>query len=171
MNLYKCKVVELLREGKRLIFFFSRILWNNWMMTKSRLKILIGLRGFSSSHGWMWELHYKERQEEKGTTEDEMVGWHHQLYGHGFGWTPGVGVGQGGLACCGSWGRKESDTTKRLNWTELNWRKDKRNFEKPESMHFWVRLLIPWTLWITSSGTIQYPTHVAMVHSPGCAYS
>ena len=82
MNLYKCKVVELLREGKRLIFFFSRILWNNWMMTKSRLKILIGLRGFSSSHGWMWELHYKERQEEKGTTEDEMVGWHHQLYGH-----------------------------------------------------------------------------------------
>ena len=110
-------------------------------------------------------------QEEKGTTEDEMVGWHHQLYGHGFGWTPGVGVGQGGLACCGSWGRKESDTTKRLNWTELNWRKDKRNFEKPESMHFWVRLLIPWTLWITCSGTIQYPTHVAMVHSPGCAYS
>ena len=70
------------REGKRLIFFFSRILWNNWMMTESHLKILIGLRGFSSSHGWMWDLHYKERREEKGTTEDEMVGWHHQLYGH-----------------------------------------------------------------------------------------
>ena len=45
-------------------------------------------------------------QEEKGTTEDEMVGWHHRLNGHGFGWTPGVGDGQGGLACCGSWGRK-----------------------------------------------------------------
>ena len=59
-------------------------------------------------------------QEEKGTTEDEMVGWHHQLNGHGFEWTPGVGDGQGGLACCGSWGCKESDTTERLNWTELN---------------------------------------------------
>ena len=53
--------------------------------------------------------------EEKGTTEDKMVGWHHRLNRHGFGWTPGVGDGQGGLACCGSWGRKESDTAKRLN--------------------------------------------------------
>ena len=48
-------------------------------------------------------------------TEDEMVGWHHPLNGHVFGWTLGVGDGQGGLACCGSWGRKESDTTERLN--------------------------------------------------------
>ena len=55
-------------------------------------------------------------QEEKGTTEDEMVGWHHCLSRHGFGWTPGVGDGLGGLTCCGSWGRKESDTTERLNW-------------------------------------------------------
>ena len=55
-------------------------------------------------------------QEEKGTTEDEMAGWHHWLNGHGFGWTPGVGDGQRGLVCCSSWGRKESDTTKRLNW-------------------------------------------------------
>ena len=55
-------------------------------------------------------------QEEKGTTENEMVGWHHRLNEHGFGWTPGVGVGQGGLACCSSWGRKESDTTEWLNW-------------------------------------------------------
>ena len=54
-------------------------------------------------------------QEEKGTTEDEIAGWHHQLDGHGFGWTLGVGDGQGGLACCDSWGRKESDTTERLN--------------------------------------------------------
>ena len=59
-------------------------------------------------------------QEEKGTTEDKMVGWHHRLNGHGFGWTPVVGDRQGGLACCGSWGHKESDTTERLNWTELN---------------------------------------------------
>ena len=58
------------------------------------------------------------RQEEKGTTEDEMAGWHHRLDGHGFGWTPGVGDGQGGLACCGSWGRRDSDTTE-LNCTAL----------------------------------------------------
>ena len=58
-------------------------------------------------------------QKEKGTTEDEMVGWHHWLDGHGFGWTPGDG--QGGLVCCGSWGRKELDITEWLNWTELNW--------------------------------------------------
>ena len=148
--------------------------------------------GFSSSHGWMWELDHKEgwvlknwcfwtvvlekilerpldckeiqsvhpkdqflvfigrtdveaetpilwppdakswliwedpvagkdwEKEEKGTTEDEMVGWHHWLNGHGFVWTPGVGDGQGGLVCCGSWGCKELDTTEQLNWTELN---------------------------------------------------
>ena len=57
--------------------------------------------------------------EEKGTTEDEMVGWHHRLNEHGFGWTPGVGDGQGGLACWASWGRKESDMTERLNWTRF----------------------------------------------------
>ena len=60
-------------------------------------------------------------QEEKGTTEDEMAGWHHRLNGYGFGWTPGVGDGQGGLGCYSSWGCKESDTTERLNWTELKW--------------------------------------------------
>ena len=54
-------------------------------------------------------------QEEKGMTEDEMVGWHHRLNGHGFGWTPGVSDGQGGLGCCGSWGHKESDMTEQLN--------------------------------------------------------
>ena len=59
-------------------------------------------------------------QEKKGITKDEMVGWYHRLNGHGFGWTPGVGDGLGGLACCGSRGRKELDTTERLNWTELN---------------------------------------------------
>ena len=48
-------------------------------------------------------------------TEDEMIGWHHRLNGHGFGYIPVVGDGQGGLACCGSWGCKESDTTERLN--------------------------------------------------------
>ena len=58
-------------------------------------------------------------QEEKGTTEDEMAGWHHWLDGHEFEWTPGVGDGQGGLVCCDSWNCNESDTTEQLNWTEL----------------------------------------------------
>ena len=59
--------------------------------------------------------------EEKGTIEDEMAEWHHQLDAHEFRWTPGVGDGQGGLVCCNSWHHKESDKTERLNWTELNW--------------------------------------------------
>ena len=57
-------------------------------------------------------------KDEKGTTEDEMAGWHHWLDGREFEWTPGVGDGQGGLACCDSWGCKELDTTEWLNWTE-----------------------------------------------------
>ena len=57
-------------------------------------------------------------QEEKGTTEDEMAGWHHWPNGPESGWIPGAGDGQGVLACCDSWGRKESDTTERLNWTD-----------------------------------------------------
>ena len=55
-------------------------------------------------------------QEEKGMTEDEMAGWHHWLHEHEFEWPPRAGDGQGGLACCDSWGRKEWDTTERLNW-------------------------------------------------------
>ena len=77
--------------------------------------------------------------QEKGTTEDEMNGWHHQLDAHEFGWT-GVGDGQGGLVCCNSWGRKELDTTERLNWTELkngdssdyNFSKQKKYFLKAD---------------------------------------
>ena len=57
-----------------------------------------------------------------------MVGWHHRLNGHGFGWTLGVGDGQGGLACCGSWGLKELYTTEPLNWTELNWGDSRNTF-------------------------------------------
>ena len=59
------------------------------------------------------------RQEDKGTTEDEMVGWHHWLDGHEFEQAPGVGDGQGILGCCSPWGHKESDTTEWFNWTEL----------------------------------------------------
>ena len=66
--------------------------------------------------------------------EDGMVGWHHQLDGHEFEWTPGVGDGQGGLVCCGSWGCKESDMTEWLNWTEL----DKRQ----RSTHIMIKGLI-----------------------------
>ena len=81
------------------------ILWspdeNNWLIWKD------------SDAGKDWG------QEEKRMTEDEMVGWHHWLNGHGFGWTPGIGDGQGGLACCNSWGGKKLDKTERLNWTEL----------------------------------------------------
>ena len=82
-------------------------------------------------------------QEEKGTTEDEMAEWYHWLDGHEFGWTPGVGNGQGGLACCDSWGRKELDTTEWLNWTELKlrwskhhlrlWRERKKGFSSPSN--------------------------------------
>ena len=60
-------------------------------------------------------------QEEMGMIEDELVGWHHRLNGHGFWWTLGVGDGQGVLACWSPWGHKESDMIEQLNWTELNW--------------------------------------------------
>ena len=82
-------------------------------------------------------------QEEKGMTEDEMVGWHHWLDGHGFEWTPGLGDGQRGLACCGSWGRKESDTTEWLNWTELNWCLKVCLGNEPSSFcHVWDCILV-----------------------------
>ena len=55
-------------------------------------------------------------QEKKGTTEDEMAGWHHRLDGREFEWTPGVGDAHGVLVCCNSWGHEESDTTDQLNW-------------------------------------------------------
>ena len=100
-------------KGNRTWIFIGRtdaegeapILWSpdgkNWLIRKDP----------DSGKDW--------RQEEKGTAEDEMVRWHHRLNRHGFGWTPGVGDGQGGLVCCGSWRCKELDMTERLNWTEL----------------------------------------------------
>ena len=72
-------------------------------------------------------------QEEKGTTEDEMAGWHHGLDRHESEWTLGDGAGQGGLACCDSWGCKESDMTERLSWTEQTCKK-----EDGESSGQWV---------------------------------
>ena len=81
-----------------------KLLWPPW--------VKCWLIGKNSDAGRDW------RQEEKGTTENEMAGWHHWLDGRESEWTPGVGDGQGGLACSDSWGRKESDTTEQLNWTE-----------------------------------------------------
>ena len=110
-----CKVIQPVHsEGDQPWDFFGRndakaetpILWpphaKSWLI------------GRDSNAGRDWG------QEEKGTTEDEMAGWHYRLHAHGSGWTPGVGDGQGGLACCDSWGCKELDTNERLNWTELN---------------------------------------------------
>ena len=83
----------------------TTILWpadgKNWLIRKDP----------DAGEDWRWEV--------KGTTEDEMAGWHHWLDGCESGWTPGVGDGQGGLVCCDSWGCKELDTTEQLNWTEL----------------------------------------------------
>ena len=88
----------------------------------------------------------RDWQKEKGMTEDEMARWHHQLDGYEFEWTPGVGDGQGGLACCNSWCRKLSETTERLNWTELNdiWeRRQKQTFSwKYLSIHFFKSLRV-----------------------------
>ena len=111
-----CKEIQPVHsKGDQLWVFFGRndakaetpVLWpphaKSWLIGKD------------SDAGRNWG------QEEKGITEDEMAGWHHQLDGHELEWTPGVGDGQGGLACYDSWGRKELDTTERLNETELKW--------------------------------------------------
>ena len=97
------------------------------------------LIGKDSDTGKHW------RQEENGKTDDEMVGWHHWLDGCESEWTSGVCDGQGGLACCNSWGRKESDTTEWLNWTELDGETPLlctfcRDCTLPEAL-FWLR---PW---------------------------
>ena len=108
-----CKEIQPVHsEGDQPLDFFGRtdakaetpVLWpphvKSWLIVKD------------SDAGRDWG------QEEKGTTENGMAGWHHWLYGRESEWTLGVGDGQGGLACCDSWGHKGSDTTERLNWTE-----------------------------------------------------
>ena len=109
-----CKEIQLVHsEGDQSWAFFGRndakaetlVLWpphtKSWLIGKD------------SDAGRDWG------QEEKGMTEDEMAGRHHWLDGRESEWTLGVGDGQGGLACCSSWGGKESDMAERLNWTEL----------------------------------------------------
>ena len=117
---------KLLREGfcTDLLVFFGKndaeaetpVLWPPHLKS--------WLTGKDSCTGRDWG------QEEKVTTEDEMAGWHHRLDGRESEWTPGVGDGQGGLACCNSWGRKESDTTERLNWTESRIREPNHTGDK-----------------------------------------
>jgi len=109
-----CKMIQPVHsKGDQSWVFFGRndakaetpVLWPPHMKS--------WLIGKDSDAGRYWG------QEEKGTTEDEMAGWHHQLDGREFEWIPRVGDGQVGLACCSSWGCKESEMTEQLNWTEL----------------------------------------------------
>ena len=123
------------------VWCWRRLLRVPWTARRSNQSILKEINPGISLEGMMlklnpvlWPPHAKSwligknsdagrdwGQEEKGTTEDEMAGWHHGLDRCESEWTPGDGDGQGGLACCDSWGRKESDTTEQLNWTELKW--------------------------------------------------
>ena len=110
--------------------------WVPWTARRSNQSVLKEISPKRSLEGLMLmlKLHYLGRLMQitgslektlilgkKWMTEDEMVGWHHWLNGCGFKQAPEVGDGQGGLACCDSWGCEESDTTERLHWTELNW--------------------------------------------------
>ena len=113
--------------------------------------VFIGKTGVEAETPVLWPPHVKSwligedpdvrkdwGQEEKGTAEDEMAGWHHRLYGHRFGLTPGVGDGEGGLACCGSWGcRVGHDWVTELNWTELKGTWDHLN-RKTETSRLWT---------------------------------
>ena len=94
---------------------------NLGVIVKSKTIHLIGLTGKDPDAEEDW------RQEEKGTTEDERVGWHHWFDGHEFEQAPGVGDGQGSLVCCSPWGRKESDRTEQLNWLT----------DPPQFSHLW----------------------------------
>ena len=125
------------------LWCWRRLLRVPWIARRSNQFILKEISPGCSLEGLMLKLklqyfgHLMQRaedpdagkdwgQEEKGVTEDKVVGWHQQLNGHGLGWTPGVGDGQGGLACCSSWGRKELDMTEWLNWTETRVRRKSR---------------------------------------------
>ena len=143
--IYRCESWTVKKAEHRRIDAFELWCWRRllrvtWTARRSNQSILKEISPGISLEGMIWSwnsgtlatpceelTHWKRPwrwegcgQEEKGTTEDEMAGWHHWLDGHESGWTLGVGDRQGGLACCDSWGRKELDTTERLNWTELN---------------------------------------------------
>ena len=99
----------------------TRDYWKDWCEAETSMLWL------SDAKNWLiWKYPNAGKdwgQEEKGTTDDEMVVWRHRHNGHGFGWSPEVGVGQGGLECCGSWGHKELDTNERqLKWTIISFK-------------------------------------------------
>ena len=138
--MYGCKSWTIKKAEHRRIDAFElwcwrRLLRGPWTVRRSNQSILKEISPGCSLEGLMLKLklqyfgHLMQRADsfEKSVMlgkiegrrrrerQDEMVGWHHQLSGHGFGQAPGVGDGQGGLVCCSSWGRKESDMTERLN--------------------------------------------------------
>ena len=110
-------------------------------------------------------------QEKKGTTEDEIVVWHHCLSGHRFGWTLGAGDGHGVLACCSSWGHKKSDTTEWLNWTQWTvqafpWPMVNlaSNLTSATDMNLWPTCKLVLMIWIQScrmetNRSIQFDHH------------
>ena len=145
--MYGCESWTVKTAERRRIDTFELWCWRRllrvpWTAGRSNQSILKEINPGCSLEGMMlklnetpvlWPLHAKSwligkdfdagrdwGQEEKGITEDEMAGWHHWLDGCESEWTPGVVDGQRGLGCCDSWGRKELDTTERLNWTELD---------------------------------------------------
>ena len=95
-------------------------------------------------------------------TEDEMAGWHHWLDGHEFQWTPGVGDGQGSLACFDSWGRKESDTTEQLNWTELSLETDVSEYQE-HLLDFLKFGYGQWSKYRNVAGKSQFWPHVGII--------
>jgi len=134
--MYGCENWTIKKAELRRIYAFELWCWIRLLRVPSTSKrsnqSIIGRTDFEAATPIVWPPDMKSwliwkdpdggkdwGQEEKGTTEDGMVGWHHRVNGHGFGWTPGVGDGQGGLACWGSWVRKESNTTEWLNWTDV----------------------------------------------------
>ena len=127
----KCRRVDAFE-----LWCWRRLLRVPWTSRRSNLSILKAISPEYSLEGLMMKLKLqyfghlmqrtdslkktlmlgKRRREEKGMTEDKMVGWHHWLRGHEFKQVPGVVDGQGSLACCSPWGRKQLDTTEWLNW-------------------------------------------------------
>ena len=97
----------------------ARVYGRRWFLVKTSL---VGLQSSPDTNNWLIgkdpDAGKDWWQEEKGTTEDEMVGWHHWFDGHELEQAPGAGDGQGGLACCSPWGHKVLDVTKWLNWTD-----------------------------------------------------
>ena len=91
----------------------------------------------------------------KGTTEDEMAGWHHGLDGREFEWTLGDGDGQGGLVCCDSWGHKELDTTGRLNWTERGKMIFSKEHHKDFTMSVCLKQKINLAMWVILSTILR----------------